>query len=84
MKLQLKYFANLADEFGIDQEVLELSDGKQTVGSLKKYLSERGPQWQQALAETSTKCAVNQMIVNDTERLTEGAEVAFFPPVTGG
>jgi molybdopterin synthase sulfur carrier subunit len=30
------------------------------------------------------RCALNQEMVKDTTPLEEGAEVAFFPPVTGG
>jgi len=28
--------------------------------------------------------AVNQVMVSESGALTDGAEVAFFPPVTGG
>jgi molybdopterin synthase sulfur carrier subunit len=28
--------------------------------------------------------AVNQIMSDETARLTDGCEVAFFPPVTGG
>jgi len=28
--------------------------------------------------------ALNQVMCNESVTLTEGAEVAFFPPVTGG
>jgi len=30
------------------------------------------------------RCALNQTLCAETEAVTEGAEVAFFPPVTGG
>jgi molybdopterin synthase sulfur carrier subunit len=30
------------------------------------------------------RCALDQRLCSEDERLREGAEVAFFPPVTGG
>lgn len=78
------YFAGLAETLGIDNESLQLSDQDKTVGDLKNLLSTRGEQWRHALADKSTRCALNQSVVDDTAPLSNGAEVAFFPPVTGG
>ncbi|MDX1714830.1 MAG: MoaD/ThiS family protein, partial [Halomonas venusta] len=36
------------------------------------------------LSEQRTLCAINQVMANDSARLTDEDEVAFFPPVTGG
>jgi molybdopterin synthase sulfur carrier subunit len=30
------------------------------------------------------RCALNHQMVNSSTELVDGAEVAFFPPVTGG
>jgi molybdopterin synthase sulfur carrier subunit len=32
----------------------------------------------------TVRCALNQAMSDETAELGEGAEVAFFPPVTGG
>jgi molybdopterin synthase sulfur carrier subunit len=34
--------------------------------------------------ERAVRCAVNQRMCAEDEALADGAEVAFFPPVTGG
>lgn len=85
MKLNILYFASLREEIGSDREQVDLPPEVTTIGGLKTWLGERGEQWQLALAENrSVGIAVNQALANDDTALTEGAEVAFFPPVTGG
>ncbi|KPW39523.1 hypothetical protein ALO51_04766, partial [Pseudomonas amygdali] len=46
-------------------------------------LLQRGEAWQ-VLAEQNLMCARNQELCKPTEPLSDGDEVAFFPPVTGG
>lgn len=33
---------------------------------------------------TALRCALNQVMADESAEVPEGAEVAFFPPVTGG
>jgi molybdopterin synthase sulfur carrier subunit len=85
MKLNILFFASLREELGSDREVVELPDQMSTVGDLVAWLGERGEHWQAALAEErSLGIAVNQALANNETALVDGAEVAFFPPVTGG
>jgi sulfur-carrier protein len=85
MKITVLYFASLREALGINREVLELPKSVNTVASLIEFLMLRGPQWRDALQlSKGMKCAMNQDVVNIDTVLTEGAEVAFFPPVTGG
>jgi len=80
MKLNILFFASLREELGSDRESIELP-----VGDLVAWLGERGDHWQAALAEErSLGIAVNQALANNETALADGAEVAFFPPVTGG
>ena len=52
---------------------------------LFRSLIERGNPWSEVLAEGKVlRCALNQHMVDESTALVEGAEVAFFPPVTGG
>ena len=56
-----------------------------TVAQLRTWLVARGAPWSAAFAEVKrVRAAVNQTMAGDDARLHEGAEVAFFPPVTGG
>ena len=83
INISILYFANLADTLGKSEEKLSLEDGS-TVGDLKNLLGERGDTWQNILKQSSTRCALNQSIAEDSNIIPDQAELAFFPPVTGG
>jgi len=56
-----------------------------TIDDLRAYLRLRGDCWDEVLAEGKVlRCALNHQMVNSSTELIDGAEVAFFPPVTGG
>lgn len=85
MKLNILFFASLREELDSDRESIELPDDISTVGDLVAWLSQRGENWRTALAEErALGIAVNQSLANNETALADGAEVAFFPPVTGG
>ena len=83
MKIQLKYFASIREALGQGSETLETAST--TVGDLRRELIARGGAYAQSLAHgRAVRVAVNQTMGDETAALAEGAEVAFFPPVTGG
>ncbi len=83
MKVQVRYFASLREALGA-QESVDLADGS-TVGALRDALAARGGRHAEVLAAgRAVRCAVDQQMCGEQVVLTEGAEVAFFPPVTGG
>lgn len=83
MKVQLRFFASLREALGAG-EALELPDGC-TVAALRDRLAERGGPWADSLqGGRAVRCAVDQVMADDRTVLHDGAEVAFFPPVTGG
>jgi molybdopterin synthase sulfur carrier subunit len=48
-------------------------------------LIEKGVPYSEVLARgKSVRAAFNQVMTDESTQLTDGAEVAFFPPVTGG
>jgi molybdopterin synthase sulfur carrier subunit len=56
-----------------------------TLADLRAELVARGGAYAEALAPgKSVRVALNQTMSDETASLTEGAEVGFFPPVTGG
>ena len=85
MKLQLRYFASIRETLGLDQEAIELPVTVRTVDDLRAHLRLRGTIWDEVLSEGKVlRCALNHQMVNASTELIDGAEVAFFPPVTGG
>ena len=85
MKISLKYFAALREAVGTGQEQLELSPEVTTVGQVRELLRGRGGVWAEALApERAVRMANNQVMCGADTPILDGAEVAFFPPVTGG
>ncbi len=83
MKIQLRFFASLREALGAS-EAIDLPEGS-TVGTLRDSLLARGGRHAELLARgRAVRCALNQTLCDESAALTEGAEVAFFPPVTGG
>ena len=85
MKLTVLYFARLREALRRDREVVEVPATVTTVTDLRAWLVARGEPWSSAFAEVKrVRAAVDQSMAEETALLREGAEVAFFPPVTGG
>jgi len=83
MKLRILYFARLRERFGAAEESLDF-DGT-TAADLLAELQARGGAWAEELAAgRAFRMAVNQDIVALDAALSDHAEVAIFPPVTGG
>ena len=85
MKIQLRFFASLREGLGVSHEALVIPATVKTIVDLRSHLAERGTNWAEMLAEDKViRCALNQQMASDATLLQEDAEVAFFPPVTGG
>jgi molybdopterin synthase sulfur carrier subunit len=83
MKIQLRYFASLREALG-SGETLELP-APATVGAVRDLLLARGEPYASALARgRALRAALNQELCDESAELADGAELAFFPPVTGG
>lgn len=83
MKLVIRYFASIREGLGLGQESLQTEAA--TVGALRDELLARGGAYAELLARgRAVRVAVDQQMQDESAVLHEGAEVAFFPPVTGG
>jgi sulfur-carrier protein len=52
---------------------------------LREWLRERGGAWSEQLdGRRAVRIAIDQSMARPEAPLRDGAEVAFFPPVTGG
>ena len=85
MNIKLRFFASVRETLDVSQEAATMPAGVTTVGAVRAHLAARGGAWAEALApERSLRMAYNQVMCGPETELTEGCEVAFFPPVTGG
>lgn len=83
MAVRIRYFASLREALGPD-ETIDLPPGA-TAGALRDALIARGGRHAEALARArAIRCAIDQVMADEAAPLRDGAEVAFFPPVTGG
>lgn len=81
--VNVRYFASLREALG-SVEAVEWAEGM-TLGELRDRLIARGGAHAEALARgRALRCALNQVMAAETTPVPAGAEVAFFPPVTGG
>jgi sulfur-carrier protein len=81
--VRVRYFASIREALGAG-ETLELPAGA-TVGAARDALIARGGAHAQALARgRALRSALNQTLCDESAPLADGAELAFFPPVTGG
>jgi molybdopterin synthase sulfur carrier subunit len=81
--ITIRYFASLREALGAS-ETLGITPGT-TLGSLRDTLIASSPAHAQALARgRALRCALNQVMADEATPVPAGAEVAFFPPVTGG
>lgn len=85
MQINVLYFAQLREKFGIGVESIVTPGSVRTARDLIAHLSSRGGVWAQTFdGSQAYRVAMNQeMIALDTP-LIEGAELAIFRPVTGG
>ncbi len=83
MKVRVRYFALLRETIGLASETVETDH--QDVAGLRAQLIARGGAHAECLAtDRPVRVAVNQVMAGDATPLHADAEVAFFPPVTGG
>lgn len=83
MRVTIKYFASIRETMGTGVEVRETQ--ADTLGALRDELIALGGEHAESLARGRVmRLALNQVMAYESEALCDGAEVAFFPPVTGG
>ena len=82
MRITLKTFAQTREITGEDNITLNLSDNS-TIETVLSQLKARSDKWALAL-EGSVLTARNQELCDTETVLSDGDELALFPPVTGG
>lgn len=82
LTVQLRYFASIREDLNCESESWQTHVS--TVGALRDELVARGPAYQCLASDQPVRMALNQEMCAPDAPLTEGCELAFFPPVTGG
>jgi sulfur-carrier protein len=82
--VRVLYFASLRETLGTSGEELALPAGVTTASGLRDHIAARGDPWAQLGRAKNLRCAVNQAMVGFDAAVSDGDEIAFFPPVTGG
>lgn len=83
MLVQLKFFASIRESIGHGAESVQTDAA--TLGALRDQLIGRGGAYAESLARgRALRMALQQVMSDESALLQDGAEVAFFPPVTGG
>jgi sulfur-carrier protein len=94
MTVTVRYFAAIREALGASEQ-LALADlaaaatsvdaAVPTVGHIRQALMARSAAHASALGPgRAVRMALNQVMCDETTPVEPGAEVAFFPPVTGG
>lgn len=82
-RITLRFFASVREAVGTGTELLETDAA--TAGQLRDELIARGGAWATSLShDRAVRVAIDQVLSTESAPLRDGAEVAFFPPVTGG
>jgi len=83
MNITVRYFASIREALGVGAEAV--TTGASTLAVLRDELIARGGAHATALARgKAVRIALDQVMSDEAAPLADGAEVAFFPPVTGG
>lgn len=83
MMVHLRYFASIREAIGTSSESINTT--ATTLAALRDELIARGGAYAEALARgRAVRVALNQTMSDESAATVNGAEVGFFPPVTGG
>ena len=83
--MKLVYFAWVRERVGKAEEVVELPAGLATVADLLGWLRGRGEEYAYAFeGDGVVRVAIDRVHAKPDASLAGAAEIAFFPPMTGG
>jgi molybdopterin converting factor subunit 1 len=79
--IQVFFFAVLRDKAGVKQSSMDIPFNT-TISDFKRIVVTKFPEI--ASSMESTLISVNKEVASENDIIPEGAEVALFPPVSGG
>ena len=85
MAVRLVYFAWVRERIGKAGETVDVPASCRTVADVMTWLAGRGPEYAHAFERADViRAAIDKTHVKPDTPIAEAAEIAFFPPVTGG
>jgi MoaD family protein len=84
MTVRVRLFAALRDAVGCDSFELAGSDRLDVAGVIDAIRARFGECAYAAVSAENVRVAVNREFVDRPQHLSDGDEIAFMPPVTGG
>jgi molybdopterin synthase sulfur carrier subunit len=82
IRVRVRYFASIREALGAEESV---QTHAATVGELRRVLISTSQAHARVLGLAQPlRMALDQVMCDEPAPLRDGAEVAFFPPVTGG
>jgi molybdopterin synthase sulfur carrier subunit len=83
--VKVRYFAWVRERIGKDEEDVDPPSSVATIGDLVEWLSRRGESYAYAFENPKIiRAAIDRNHVRTDARIGGAAEIAFFPPMTGG
>ncbi len=83
--IRVLYFASLREQLGTRSEELSPGTGTRDMAAIVLSLKSRGGVWSDVFGgHQPMMMALNQEVAAPEDKVSDGDEVAFFPPVTGG
>jgi len=83
--IKVLFFARIREQLKVDDLSIQFSEKTKSVeGLISVIVTSHCQQSEHVLSADNVVIAVNQQIAGKDLQLTDGDEVAFFPPVTGG
>ncbi len=84
-KMKLLYFSWVRERLGKAEEEIEPPVGIATVAELMAWLAGKGEQYAYAFEHPQViRAAIDRNHVRADAKIAGAAEIAFFPPMTGG
>lgn len=82
--LKVLFFAKLREELGTSECSCSAQLAATTAQLREQLVTANGAHWRESLFADNIIVAVNKEVVDWSQPLQAGDEIAFFPPVTGG
>ncbi|MEO5339993.1 MAG: molybdopterin converting factor subunit 1 [Magnetococcus sp. MYC-9] len=80
----IHYFAWVREKVGVPEERLPLPPTVDRVDRLLDFLRGKGEPYASVLLDPTLRVAVNRCHAQPQDPLTDGDEIAIFPPISGG